>query len=304
MPSTPPEQSPRAPTATAWHAMPTAEVHRALRLGDPKHGLAPDDAASRLAEHGPNALPAPAPVTLGTVILHQFLSPLIYILLAAAVVSAALADFVDAGFITLIVVFNAALGTYQEWKAERSAAGLQQLLTVQAHVRRGGADRVISADELVPGDVVLLESGNRVPADLRLHRVRDLAVDESFLTGESVAVEKHTEPLAEPSGVADRRNLAFAGSTVVSGRGAGVVIATGARTEVGRIARSVADTAATKAPLVLRMERFARHISVVVLASCALLGAVALSRGLAPMDVFFLAVALAVSAIRRGCRSP
>src|SRR5690606_21092113 len=144
-------------------------------------------------------------------------------------------------------------------------------------------EREISADELVPGDVVLLESGNRVPADVRLHLARDLAVDESLLTGESVAVEKHVELVDGAVGVADRRNLAFAGSTVVSGRGTGVAIATGARREVGRIARSVADTASMKAPLVLRMERFAKHISVIVLAACMVLAAVALSRGIAPM---------------------
>lgn len=300
MPPLPSEHPANAPSEHLWHAMPVPDVHRALRLDDAAAGLATADADARRNEYGPNTLPAPAPVTLGAVVLHQFRSPLIYILLTAALVSLVLRDFVDAGFITLIVVFNAALGTFQEWKAEQSAAGLQQLLRVRARVRRAGTEREITAEELVPGDVVLLESGNRVPADVRLHLARDLAVDESLLTGESVEVEKQVDVVDAAAGVADRRNLAFAGSTVVSGRGTGVVVATGARTQVGRIARSVADTATMKAPLVLRMERFAKHISVIVLAACVVLAAVALSRGFAPMEVFFLAVALAVSAIPEG----
>ena len=300
MPPLPSEHPANAPSEHLWHAMPVQDVHSALRLEDAAAGLAIADAEARLTASGPNTLPAPAPVTLGAVVLHQFRSPLIYILLAAALVSLVLRDFVDAGFIALIVVFNAALGTLQEWKAEQSAAGLQQLLKVRARVRRAGTEREITAEELVPGDVVLLESGNRVPADVRLHQARALAVDESFLTGESVAVEKQVDVMDAAAEVADRRNLAFAGSTVMSGRGTGVVIATGARTEVGRIARSVADAVTMKAPLVLRMERFAKHISVIVLAACVLLAAVALSRGYAPMEVFFLAVALAVSAIPEG----
>jgi magnesium-transporting ATPase (P-type) len=284
----------------AWHALPVAEVHRALALADPARGLPSAEAAARLARLGPNTLPAPPRVALAAIVLHQFQSPLIYILLAAAAVALVLGDHADAGIILLVVGVNAALGAFQEFKAERSAESLQSLLRVQARVRRDGVERQLPADDLVPGDVVLLESGNRVPADLRLLQVRDLAVDEAFLTGESVAVTKHTEPLEAGAVVSDRRNLAFAGASVVSGRGVGVVVATGARTEVGRIARTVADTGATRPPLIVRMERFARQISVAILGACAVVAAVALARGMGAADVFFLTVALAVSAIPEG----
>lgn len=284
----------------AYHALSVDEVRAQLGVGHGEGGLTSSEAAGRLVEYGRNQLPTPKAVSFGSVVLHQFLSPLIYILLAAAVVAGVLGDFVDAGFIVLIVSVNAALGTFQEWRAERSAVALRALLTATARVRRDGAERQLNAEELVPGDVVLLESGNRVPADLRLVRVTGLQVDESFLTGESVEVQKHTAVVAADSPLGDRRNLAFAGSTITSGRGMGLVVATGRRTEVGTIAAAVSEESATKSPLVLRMERFARQISAVVLAACAVLMVVALAQGMPLVEVFFLAVALAVSAIPEG----
>jgi len=263
-------------------------------------GLAPDAVAVRQAMYGRNELPAHQPPTLLTILLHQLLSPLIYILLAAAIVSVLLDDWGDAGFILVVETLNAGLGTFQEWRAERSASALQLMLKVQARVRRDGRDRRVAADELVPGDIVILESGNTVPADLRLLRVVHLAVDESFLTGESVPVQKQVEPVAADVMVNDRTCMTFAGATVSGGRAEGVVVATGLRTEVGRIAASVTATGTTKPPLVIRMERFARQISLAVLAVCGVLGAIALLQGIAARDVFFLVVALAVSAIPEG----
>jgi magnesium-transporting ATPase (P-type) len=284
-------------TAT-WHAMSKEEALEQLRATT--NGLTETEVESRQRRFGKNTLPAKEPPTLAAILLHQFLSPLIYILLAAAAVAIALRDFTDAGFILAVVLLNAGLGTFQEWRAEQSAAGLQKLLKVIARVRRDGVERQIEADELAPGDIVLLESGNRVPADLRLLEANNLSVDESFLTGESLAVEKKTEALAADIPVSERRNLAFAGSTVMSGRGKGVIIATGLRTEVGKIAETVTAAETTKPPLVVRMEQFARQISFVVLGACALLAVVALSKGMPWLDVFFLAVALAVSAIPEG----
>jgi magnesium-transporting ATPase (P-type) len=265
-----------------------------------ERGLTEAEVAERRARYGANTLPAPPKVTLWEVLLHQFLSPLIYILLAAAGVAVVLRDFVDAAFILVVVSLNAGLGAFQEWRAEQSAAALQDLLQVKARVRREGRERQISAEELVPGDIVLLESGNRVPADLQLLRVTGLDVDEAFLTGESVPIRKRTDPVAADAPLGDRKNHAFAGATVLTGRATGVVIATGTSTEVGKIARSVAEEAASKSPLVQRMEVFARQISIVVVAACLGMAAVALSRGVAPSEVFFLAVALAVSAIPEG----
>jgi len=282
------------------HALPIDAVRASLGVGAADAGITSAEAAERLAQYGPNTLPIAKPVRLWQVILHQFLSPLIYILLAAASVAILLRDFVDAAFILLVVLLNASLGAYQEWRAERSAAALQELLSVKARVRRDGKERQLPAEELVPGDIVLLESGNRVPADLRLVWVNALAADESFLTGESVAVEKRTEVVEERAPLGDRRNLAFAGSTITTGRGVGLVVATGLRTEVGAIAETVTAEVATKSPLVIRMERFARQISMLVLGVCALIALVALSRGMAAVDVFFLAVAVAVAAIPEG----
>lgn len=295
---------PRGPGAAAaapappWHALAAEDV--LARLEGSPEGLTTQAATARLAEVGPNVLPQRPPPTLLAIVLHQFKSPLIYVLLAAAAVALALGDMTDAAFILAVVLLNAGLGTFQEWRAERSAAGLHRLLSTSARVLRDGAIRRIPAEELVPGDVVVVESGDRVPADLRLLRVNDLSVDESFLTGESLPVSKDLSILPEDTPVSDRRNSAFAGSTVMSGRARAVVVATGLRTEVGSIAESVTTAETAKPPLVIRMEAFARQISFVVLGASVVLGVVASLRGMPLLDVFFLAVALAVSAIPEG----
>lgn len=282
----------------AWHALPETEV--AKRLETSPDGLTDTQALERQREFGRNVLPARKPPTALRIFVRQFLSPLIYILLAAGIVAILMGDVTDAGFIFAVVLLNAGLGAFQEWKAERSAASLQRLLRIVARVRRNGAVTEKSAEDLVPGDLVYLESGARVPADLRLLLTNNLAVDEALLTGESLAVEKTAAPLTEDLSVSDRQNMVFAGSTVASGRGSGFVVATGLRTEVGKIARSVTVADTTKPPLVIRMERFSRQISLVVLLACVLLGGVAFSKGMPLVDVFFLAVALAVSAIPEG----
>lgn len=284
----------------AFHAQSVEEVRARLDVAPDDRGLAAPEVAARLAEYGANVLPAPEPVTLRAIVLHQFLSPLIYILFAAAIVAVVLGDFVDALFIVLIVTINAALGAYQEWRAERSAAALQDLLKVVVRVRRDGQEQDVGAEELVPGDVVLLESGNRVPADLRLLRVTGLEVDESFLTGESVTVRKATDVVPRAAPLGDRRNMAFAGATVLAGRAVGLVAKTGQSTEVGAIAEQVSSGETVKAPLVLRMERFSRQISIAVLAVCLLLIGIGVFSGMPWGEIFFLAVALAVSAIPEG----
>jgi magnesium-transporting ATPase (P-type) len=284
--------------AVAWHALDEPSVFE--KLATSAVGLSQQQARERQLEFGPNALPAKPPPTLAVIFLHQFLSPLIYILLAAGAVSIVIGDAKDAAFIFGVVLLNAGLGAFQEWKAEKSAASLQLLLRILARVRRDGADQEIAAEELVPGDIIQLESGSRVPADLRLLRARNLTIDESLLTGESRAVEKRAEIVAPDAALSERHNMAFAASIVGSGRALGVVVATGLRSEVGKIAKSVTATEATKPPLVIRMERFARQVSLIMLAACVLLAVVALAKGMPFVEVFFLAVALAVSAIPEG----
>jgi P-type Ca2+ transporter type 2C len=281
-----------------WHALSGDDVHTQLQTEI--NGLSQEEANARLEVFGPNTLPAPEPPMLWQVILHQFTSPLIYILLIAALVAVLIGDFKDAAFIFVVLALNASIGTYQEWRAEQQAHALQGLLKIQANVRRSGRVQRLSAEELVPGDVVLIESGDRVPADLRLAREKNLTIDESFLTGESMAVDKHTGEVDEETPVSDRSNMAYAGATVMTGRGVGFVVATGIHTEVGQIAASITDTEGAKPPLLIRMDRFARQISVIVLLVTGLLGLLMVSRGVPFADVFFLMVALAVSAIPEG----
>lgn len=282
------------------HALSVRDTRVALGLAEDDRGLRAAEVAERRAKYGPNAVPAAKPPTLLAVIVHQLLSPLIYILFAAAAIALLLGDYVDAAFICFVVAMDAALGTYQEWRAEQGAAALQRLLQARARVRRDGYEMTVDAEALVPGDLVLLESGNRVPADLRLLQCKGLELDEAFLTGESIAVHKHTDAVDAAAGVGDRRNMAFAGSLVLSGRALGAVVAIGTATQVGAIAESVASESATKPPLVQRMDGMARHISIIVLVACVLLAAVSMGRGMPAMEVFYLAVALAVSAIPEG----
>ncbi len=285
-------------TPPRWHSLSQETVLQ--RLQATLEGLHHQQVMERQQEYGRNVLPVKPPPTVVALFLHQFFSPLIYILLAAGLISLLLGDFKDAIFIFAVVLLNAGIGTYQEWKAEKSAAALQSLLKIQARVRRNGVEQLIVAEEVVPGDIVLLESGNHVPADLRLLQVNNLAIDESFLTGESVAVQKHIEPLDGEVPLGERLNQAFAGSTVTTGRGRGVVVNTGRHTEVGQIAATVTAADMTKPPLVVKMEKFARQTSLLILGACVLLAILAIAQGIPPVEVFFLAVALAVSAIPEG----
>jgi P-type Ca2+ transporter type 2C len=267
-----------------------------------RYGLSTAEARERLARHGANVLPSAPPPSRLAIGLRQLRSPLIYVLLAAAAVALALGDFSDAGFIGVVLMVNSVLGGWQEWRAEQQNRSLKHLLRVRATVLRDGATVEVDAEELVPGDVVSLESGQRVPADLRLVDARALEVDESTLTGESLPVLKDAHWTGRrdvPLG--DRRNMAWAGSTVVRGRAEGEVVATGAATAVGGLASAMSATAGGVPPLVARMERFARVIAVAVLVSVVAIGAAGvLLRGESMATMFLFAVALAVSAIPEG----
>ena len=281
-----------------WHALTPED---ALKQQDSsRQGLDEGELLRRRETYGPNTLPSRKRPTLLRIVLNQFTNPLIYVLLAAAVASLAIGELKDAVFILLVVLLNAVIGTIQEWKAESSAAALQRMLSIQVRVKRNGADHTVAAEDLVPGDIVLLESGGKVPADLRLLETRSLEMDESFLTGESRAASKSSEVLDAQTGVSDRANIAFAGATTTSGRAVGLVVATGGQTEVGKIAHSVTEGKSSKPPLLIRMERFAHQISYIVLGASAVLALIAVSQGIPWLEVFFLAVALAVSAIPEG----
>ncbi len=281
------------------HALSGSEVIDALNSSP--HGLGHGEAAARLERFGRNALPRAEPTGILRVFLRQFLNPLIYILVIAAVISLLLGEWSDAVFIFAVLLINAIIGTVQEYSAERSATALQQLVTTYARTLREGDAHEIDAETVVPGDIVLLESGDKVPADVRLLDEHGLVVDESLLTGESLPVNKMPErTLAEDTVLGDRANMVFAGTHVLRGRGRGIVVATGLSTELGRIAEAVLAKPATKAPLLVRMERFVYAIAVVVGIAVVIMAAVALTRGSPLSEIFILAVALAVSAIPEG----
>ena len=281
-----------------WHAMTEDEVCHELCTS--REGLTHDEAKQRLVQYGVNALPVKKPPALWEILLRQIRNPLIFILIAAAAASVAIGEITDAVFILLVIVLNSGLGAFQEYNAEKTAAGLQKLLKINARVQRSGVQTEIPAENLVPGDIVFLESGNKVPADLRLLDVSGLTADESFLTGESMAAVKKAAVLMASLAVADRSNMAFAGGTIASGRAMGVVAATGMATEVGRIAENITLSESAKPPLVQRMERFTRQIGIIVLGISAVLAGILWKQGLAPAEIFFFVVALAVSAIPEG----
>ncbi len=288
-----------AESVTPAHARAAREL--LLELGSSIHGLAVEEAASRLARDGYNCLPKPRPPGPLRVFLKQFLSPLIYVLVAASLISVAIGDLSDALFIAIVLLLNALIGTLQEYHAQRAAAALQRMVSQRVRVLRGGESHEIDAETLVPGDLVLLQSGDRVPADLRLIWSHDLQVDESLLTGESTSVSKDPDVVLPPeTPLADRRNMLFAGSLLSRGRARAVVVATGPDTELGRLAEDILARPPAPAPLQVRMERFTRRIALLVLGAAALMGLVAAWTGMALVEVALTAVALAVSAIPEG----
>lgn len=265
-------------------------------------GLSSESAKIRQEEFGLNQLPSRKPPTFFGILLHQFKSPLIYVLGVAALIALAMGDTTDAGFIAVVLMINAIIGTWQEWRAEAGMKALEKFLHIQARVLRNSDVENLDAEELVPGDVILLESGQRVPADLRLISETGLEINESMLTGESLAVQKNKNwASGAASTVGDRLNMAYAGTTVVKGRARALVVATGLNTELGRLAHTVMSTEAGKAPLQIRMERFAKIVALVVVAVSIVIGLVGVFvQGYAWGDAFLIVVALAVSAIPEG----
>ncbi|GAA3463473.1 cation-transporting P-type ATPase [Saccharothrix longispora] len=288
-----------AASTTVHHGLAAHEV--VLLLGsDPHRGLTDREVAERLTRFGPNTLPAPKGAGLLVRILRQFHNPLIYVLLAAGAITAGLGEYVDSAVIFGVVVINAVVGFIQESKAEAALEGLRSMVRTRAKVVRDGHERIVPSDELVPGDLVLLEAGDKVPADLRLTRLVELRVDESALTGESVPVAKDEVVLPEAIPVADRHNMAYSGTLVTTGGGAGIVVATGAQTELGEIHRLVGAAETLATPLTRKLAGFSRILTVGILALAAATFGVGLWRGQDAVETFTAAIALAVGAIPEG----
>ena len=284
-------------THTHWHLRDAHELAREHGV-DPALGLAEAEAALRAVQHGPNEIAAGERRTPAALLLDQFKDFMILVLLGAAVVSGLIGDLVDTLAIVVIVLLNALIGFVQAWRADRALAALQQLAAARATVLRGGQRVTIPASRLVPGDIVLLEAGNQVPADLRLMTIAQLRIDESALTGESVAVDKHVRSLSEAgAALGDRLNMAFKGTTAAHGRGTGLVVATGMATELGKVAGLLDRSGELQTPLQQRLAAFGKRLALVVLAICALIFAIGVLRGEPPVLMVLTAVSLAVAAI-------
>ncbi|WP_291781726.1 HAD-IC family P-type ATPase [Cecembia sp.] len=281
-----------------WHTVESEEVLELLKTST--EGLSHEEAKQRLVKFGPNKLPEKVKINIWKIVFSQLINPLIFILIAASIASVLIGEGNDAIFIFLVIFINTAIGSYQEYNAEKSAANLQKLLRIRARIMRNGEEQDIDSEELIPGDLVFLESGSKVPADLRIIETNGLEIDESLLTGESHSVNKNTTALKKGTGVSDRKNMTFAGSTIMSGRGKGIVVATALETEVGKIAQNVSLGESAKPPLILRMEKFTKNIAYIIIVLSVLLAILLRFQGLDFTAIFFFVVALAVSAIPEG----
>lgn len=271
------------------------------RLGTTHKGLDAAEVEKRLERYGPNELPTVPGTPVYRILWDQLKNPLIMILIVAGVVTYFLGEWIDTSFIAAVVIFNSGLGTYQEWRAERAMQALRRLITTRVAVERDGHVVEVDASRIVPGDMVWLESGNRVPADLRIVSEKGLEVDESLLTGESTGVTKDAGWVAtDRVPVSERRNMLFAGAVVLRGRAQGVATGTGSRTEVGRIAEDVMRAVSATPPLMIRMKRLARFIAIAILVGVGVLAVAGVLRGEPVQQMFFFAVALAVAAIPEG----
>ncbi len=280
-------------------ALTADEVASALRTDHA--GLSSDESAARLAAVGPNQLPEPRRKPAIVRFLAQFHDTLIYILLAAAVIKALMGDWLDFWVIMAVVVINSLIGFIQEGRAEKALAGIRGMLSAEASARRDGAWATLSAADLVPGDVVRLMPGDKVPADVRLLQAFQLRVDESALTGESVPSSKDTAPTAADAGVGDRTSMAFSGTIVAAGQGRGIVTATGRRTEIGKI-QALADEAGSLAtPLTRELDSFGRVLTIVILAMAAVMLLIGRFLHGMPFDeLVSAAIGFAVAAIPEG----
>jgi magnesium-transporting ATPase (P-type) len=283
-----------------WHTLSAAETTANLQVASAT-GLTADEAAQRLATQGPNRLTPPKKRGALLRFLLQFHNVLIYVLIGAAGVTAALGHWVDTGVILGVVVINALIGFIQEGKAEKSLDAIRKMLSLRAVVLRDGRRQEIDAENLVPGDIVLLASGDKAPADLRLIETRNLRIEEAALTGESEPVEKSPEVVAAEAPIGDRIGMAYSGTLVVFGQGRGVVVATGDTTEIGRIGKMLSEVETVETPLLKQMAVFGRWLTAGIL----LLAVFALAFGLLvhgqpASEMFLAAVGLAVAAIPEG----
>ncbi|MCE5328070.1 MAG: calcium-translocating P-type ATPase, PMCA-type [Planctomycetaceae bacterium] len=283
-----------------WHVLDSDQVLQALEV-DTAEGLPSEEARDRLKAHGKNRLPEKPPRSSWLLFLDQFKGALVLVLFGAAILAAVVGDAKDAVVILVVVLVNAILGFIQEHRAERSLAALKKMLAPEAEVRRDGTSRMVSADELVPGDIVLLDAGDRVPADGRVLAAHGLEVDESSLSGESHTVGKHPAALADPAKVlAERVNMLYLNTVVTRGRGEMVVTGTGPQTEMGRIATMLAESEKVRTPLQVQLDALGKRLAVIASIVIVIMLAQNLLRGEPLVAMVMTAISLAVAAIPEG----
>lgn len=282
-----------------WHDLSSADS--VIKAGTSvEHGLSTEEAASRKIKYGLNVLSQKKSLNLLSLFLAQFNQPLVYILLASAAITAFLHEWIDASVIFGVVLVNAIIGFMQESKALKAIDALAKSITTEATVIRDGNKQRITADQLTLGDIVLLQSGDRVPADLRLIQVRELQIDESALTGESVPVIKQTEAIAADTVLADRINMAYSSTLVTYGTATGIVIAIGNETEVGNINKLISSADVLTTPLTKKIGEFSALLLYVIIGLALITFVVGILRGEKIFEMFMAVVALAVGAIPEG----
>lgn len=283
---------------TPWHALELADVEN--RLGTQPTGLTEHEVEERVSRFGRNVLAEARRDPQIVVFLKQFRSPLIYVLVVAALATLVVGEYIDTAVIAAVLLLNAIIGFAQEHKAEESVLALRKIIAPKAHAVRDGRDYEVESAELVPGDRVILESGARIPADIRVASATQLMVDESLLTGESVPVQKRAETIDPAIGVLDRSNMLLAGATITSGRGSGYVVWTGAHTALGGIAEQIRTREVARTPLQERMDRFAKIVGLAVLVMTMVAVGFGIAIGVSASEMFLAGVALAVATVPEG----
>jgi Ca2+-transporting ATPase len=283
-----------------WHAIGSKEVLTELNTFE-EEGLSSGEVQRRLEQFGPNQLTEAPPTTFWQMLWEQFNNFVVILLIVAAVISALLGEYIEATAIMAIVILNAALGIFQEYRADKALAALRELAAPEAHVKRDGHRLTVPSSELVPGDLVFLETGNFVPADLRLLEAMNLRIEEAALTGESVPVQKDAAARLDADiPIGDRKNTAFMGTVVNYGRGRGVVVATGMATQIGMIAEMLHSVEQEATPLQKRLDQLGKTLGWAALAVCAMVFFAGWMRGSEPLDMFLVAVSLAIAAVPEG----
>lgn len=281
-----------------WYKISPHEIFKKLETSN--KGLNIKDAEYRLNKFGKNILPKGKKKTFISVFFSELNSPIIYILIIAMILSFIVGETIDAAFIFLVIMLDAILGSVQEWRSNKNAESLEKLIKIEAKVIRNNEHKIINSEDLVVGDIVILESGSKVPADLRLIETQNLTIDESLLTGESLAREKNSNLIKSDTILNDRDNMAYVGTSVLRGRGVGIVVETGINTEIGKIADYVLYKEDTETPLGIRMKKFTKELSIMIAILALIIAFILYYKGYAPKEIFFLVIALSVSAIPEG----